>query len=68
MPHHILVKVQSFIFLTDFVILDCEVYLEVPIFIGIPFIHTECGIDINKGWRKCRMNNEDTTFNISRSI
>ncbi|XP_049414677.1 uncharacterized protein LOC125877423 [Solanum stenotomum] len=33
----ILVKVESFIFLVDFVILDCEVDFEVPIILGRQF-------------------------------
>ena len=32
--HDVLVKVESFIFLTDFVILDCEIDFEVPIILG----------------------------------
>lgn len=32
--HDVLVKVEPFIFLTDFVILDCEVDFEVPIILG----------------------------------
>ena len=32
--HDVLVKVESFIFPADFVILDCEVDFEVPIFLG----------------------------------
>ena len=32
--HDVLVKVESFIFPTDFVILDCEVNFEVPIIPG----------------------------------
>ena len=32
--HDVLVKVESFIFLADFVILDCEVNFEVPIILG----------------------------------
>ena len=35
-----LVKVESFIFAADFVILDCEVDFEVPIIHGRPFIAT----------------------------
>lgn len=31
--HDVLVKVESFIFLADFSILDCEVDFEVPIFL-----------------------------------
>ena len=36
--HDVLVKVESFIFLADFVILDCEVDFEVPIILGRPFL------------------------------
>ena len=35
-----LVKVESFIFPADFVILDCEVNFEVPIILGRPFLTT----------------------------
>ena len=38
--HDVLVKVESFIFPLDFVILDCEVDFEVPIILGRPFIAT----------------------------
>ena len=38
--HDVLVKVKSFIFLTDFVILDCEVDFEVSIILGRPFLPT----------------------------
>ena len=38
--HDILVKVESFIFPTDFVILDCEVDFEVPVILGRPFLAT----------------------------
>ena len=36
-----LVKVTSFIFPVDFIILDCEVDFEVPIILGRPFHATE---------------------------
>ena len=35
-----LVKVESFIFPADFVILDCEVNFQVPIILGRPFLTT----------------------------
>ena len=38
--HDVLVKVESFIFPADFVILDCEVDFEVPIILGRPFLGT----------------------------
>ena len=36
--HDVLVKVESFIFSADFVILDCEVDFEVPVFLGRTFL------------------------------
>ena len=36
----VLVKVDTFIFLVDFVILDCEVDFKVPIILGRPFLAT----------------------------
>ena len=39
--HDVLVKVESFIFPADFVILDCEVDFEVPIILGRPFLATD---------------------------
>ena len=32
--YHVLVKVESFIFLDHFVIIDCEVHIEVPSTLG----------------------------------
>ncbi|KAK4737470.1 hypothetical protein R3W88_001167 [Solanum pinnatisectum] len=46
----VLVKVESFIFLADFVILDCEVDFEVPIILGRPFLATERAlVDMKRG-------------------
>ena len=64
-----LVKVESFIFLADFVILDCEVDFEVPIILGSPFLATgRALVDMEKGQMKFRLNNEEVTFNICRSM
>ena len=38
--HDVLVKVESFIFSADFVILDCEVDFEVSIILGRSFLST----------------------------
>ena len=60
---------ESFIFLADFVILDCEVDFEVSIILGRPFLATgRALVDIEKGKIKFRLNNEETTFNICRSM
>lgn len=36
----VLVKVENFIFLTNFVVLDCRVDFKIPIIIGRPFLST----------------------------
>ena len=38
--HDVLVKVDSFIFLADFVILNYEVDFKVPVILGRPFLAT----------------------------
>ena len=48
--HDVLVKVESFIFPADFVILDCEVDFEVPIIHWRPFLATGRDlVDMEKG-------------------
>ena len=65
--HDVLVKVESFIFLADFVILDCEVDFEVRIILGRPFLTTgRALVDMEKGQMTFRLNNEEATFNICR--
>ena len=67
--HYVLVKVESFIFLTDFVIIDCEVDFEVPINLGRPFLATgRALVYMEKGKMKFWLNNEEVTFNIYRSM
>ena len=67
--HDVLVKVESFIFLADFVILDCEVNFEVPIILGRQFLATgRAYVDMEKGHMKFQFNNEEATFNICRSM
>ncbi|KAK4721331.1 hypothetical protein R3W88_011564 [Solanum pinnatisectum] len=49
----VLVKVESFIFSTDFVILDCEVDFEVCIILGRPFVATgRALVDMERGQMK----------------
>ena len=67
--HDVLVKVESFIFPEDFVILDCEDDFKVPIILGRPFLATgRALVDLEKGQMKLRLNNEEVTFNICRSM
>ena len=58
---------ESFIFLADFIILDCEVDFKVPIILGRPFLDTgRALVDMEKGQINFLLNNEETTFNICR--
>ena len=67
--HDVLVKAESFIFSPDFVSLDCEVYFEVPIIFGRPFLATgRALVDMENGQMKFWLNNEEVTFNICRSM
>ena len=60
---------ESFIFPADFVILDCEVDFEVPIILGRPFLATgRALVDMEKGQMKFRLNNEEATFNVCRTM
>ncbi|XP_059285154.1 uncharacterized protein LOC132038513 [Lycium ferocissimum] len=58
---------RTFIFLANFVILDCEV--EVPIILGRPFLATgRALVDVERGNLKFRMNEEEITFHICKSM
>ena len=55
----VLVKVDKFIFLTDFIVLDKEEDKEVPIILGMPFSDTtQALIDVRKGELGFRVQNE----------
>ncbi|XP_075077148.1 uncharacterized protein LOC142163894 [Nicotiana tabacum] len=55
----VLVQVGKFVFLADFVILDCQVDEEIPIILGRPFLATgRALIDCETGELKIRLNNE----------
>ena len=67
--HDVLVKVESFIFLEVFVILDYEVDFEVPIILGRPFLATgRALVYMEKGQMKFWLNNEEATFNVCRTM
>ena len=67
--HDVLVKVESFIFPADFVILYCEVDFVVPIILGRPFLATGRALfDMEKGQMKFQLNNEEATFNVCRTM
>ena len=61
--HDVIIKVESFIFLTDFFILDCEIDFEVPIIHCRPYLDTgRALVDMEKGHMKFQLNNEEATF------
>ena len=67
--HDVLLKVESFIFTTDFVILDCEVDIEVSIILGRPYLATcRALVDMEKGQMTFRLNSKEVTFNICRTM
>ena len=67
--HDVLLKVESIIFPAAFVILDCEMDFEMPIILGRSFLATvRVLIDMEKWQMKFRLNNEEATFNICRSM
>ena len=67
--HDVLIKVESFIFTADFVILDCEIDFEVPIIFGRPILASgRALVDMEKGQMKFRLNNEEATFNVCRTM
>ena len=64
---NVLVKVESFIFPTDFLIFYFEVDFEVPIILGRPFLFIRHALDNMKKWKiKFRLNNEEAIFNTFR--
>ena len=66
--HYVIVKVESFIFLVDFVILDCKVDFEVPIILGRAFLATgRTFVYMEKGKMKFWLNNEEENYNMCKS-
>ncbi|XP_049354290.1 uncharacterized protein LOC125818786 [Solanum verrucosum] len=67
--YDILVKVDRFIFPANFVILDCEIDVEIPIIFGRPFLETgRALVDVEIGELKFRVNEDEVTFNVYKLI
>ncbi|KAL5583639.1 hypothetical protein UlMin_016081 [Ulmus minor] len=65
----VLVKVDKFIFPVDFIVLDYEADLEVPIILGRPFLATgRTLIDVQKRELTMRVQDEHVTFNVFQSM
>ncbi|XP_070049374.1 uncharacterized protein [Nicotiana tomentosiformis] len=65
----VLVWVDKFILLADFVILDYEVDYEVPILLGRPFLATEKAlVDVEVGELTFQVGDENVVFHVCKSI
>src|SRR5262249_35654344 len=64
----VLVKVDKFIFLVDFVILDMEENFEVPLILGRPFLATSRAlIDVESGKLILRVQREEEIFKAAHN-
>ncbi|XP_070012091.1 uncharacterized protein [Nicotiana sylvestris] len=65
----VLIQVGKFMFPAEFVILDCKVDEEIPIILGRSFLATgRALIDCKTGELKMRLNDEEITFNVQKSM
>ena len=65
----VLVKVDKFIFPTDFIILDMQEDKEVSFLLGRPFLATgRAMIIVQKGELGLRVQEEEVTFNVFNAI
>ncbi|XP_070004675.1 uncharacterized protein [Nicotiana sylvestris] len=65
----VLVRVDKFILLAEFVIFDCEVDYEVPIILGRPFIATgKALVDVEFGELTFRVGDEKVVFHVCKSM
>ncbi|GKB23367.1 zf-CCHC domain-containing protein [Tanacetum coccineum] len=66
---NLLVKVNKFIFLVDFIILEMDEDELVPIILRRPFLATTPAvIDVHEGKLSLRVGNKTVTFNIEKSM
>ncbi|XP_073039342.1 uncharacterized protein [Primulina eburnea] len=65
----VLVKVDKFIFLADFVVLDMEEDMEMPLILGKPFLTTgKALIDVHEGKFRLRVGDEEITFDVFNAL
>ena len=65
----VLVKVEKFVFPTNFIILDMQEDNEILIILGRPFLATgRAMIDVHKSEFRLRVQEEEVTFNVFNSI
>ena len=69
MIEDVLVKVDKFIFPTNFIVLDMEEDKEIPIILGRPFLATSGALnDVQKGELKLRALEDKNTFHVFRPM
>ena len=69
MIEDVLVKVDKFIFPTDFIVLDMEEDKEIPIISGRPFLTTgRAMIDMQRGELKLRVQDDEVKFNVFEAV
>ncbi|XP_075523994.1 uncharacterized protein LOC142556419 [Primulina tabacum] len=65
----VLVKVDRFIFPADFVVLDMEEDIEMPLILGRPFLATgKALIDVQEGKLRLRVGEEEITFDVFNAL
>ena len=65
----LLVKVDKFLFPVDFVVMDIEEDVDVPLILGRPFMKTtKVIIDVDKGKLKVCVENEEVSFNVFEAM
>ena len=69
MIEDVLVKVDKFIFPTDFIVLDMEEDKEIPIILGRPFLTIgRAMIDIQREKLKLRVQEDEVKFNVFEAV
>ena len=69
MIEDVLLKVDQFIFSTNFIVLDMEEDKEIPIILGRPFLATSRAmIDVQRGELKLRVQDDDSKFNVFEAV
>lgn len=67
--HDVFVKMDKFILPVDFVILNCEVDIDVPIILGRSFLATgQAVVDVESKDLKFRVNDKEVVFNIFKAL
>ncbi|XP_031116623.1 uncharacterized protein LOC116020278 [Ipomoea triloba] len=65
----VLVRVDKFIFPVDFVILDMDPNVEIPLILGRPFLAiTRALIDVGEGKLIIRVGDESTSFDVTKIL